>query len=874
MLRMLLFVFSILRITQVSAQGIDGTIIDNKGKAVPFANMYVPALKTGTTSNIEGKYSIDLPPGKHDILFQYLGYETVTKEVEILDYRMELNVVLTERRYALPELKVLSSGEDPAYYIMRHAISMAPYYSDQVSEYQCQVYLKGTGVFTHIPRLLKKQMEKEGLEKNKPFVMETISDIAFKLPDETKQKVVAMRSSGDDNNTSPMYMITSSLYKARDYEMISPVDRAALSVYAFELQSTFEDQERTIHKIKVRPKRKGQDLFEGTIFIADQFWNIHSADLSINIPMGKVRMKQLYGRVAENTWMPVSLDFDIQFKGLGLALTYTYVATISDYKVMLNPNIDHSILENALQSERMEQQVLSTNFDNERPDTLKIKQQKKLAILLEKEALTNREAIKLQKLMQKEVQLDAPPEPLELKSAVIVSDKNINNDSTYWAKLRPIPLLEAEQTSFAGKDSLLRVSSTPEYKDSVYHERRHFKVKHLALGKTYNYSADSVKTFRTFYFPGLVYLWGISYNTVDGLRLDYPFKFHYSDTTGKALDIEPFLGYAFSRQVLEAQLKMNFRWDGISQSKVGFDVGKKAVDFNEETGMPALMNSDYTLFYKQNFKKFFSKTFINLHYQTEITNGLRLHFSTEFASRSPLQNTSFFTFIDWERDFTANVPTNTHVQDWHLEASKKYSVEVGMQFTPRHRYSIQNNVKSHIPSKYPTFSLLYKGAFGGDSHGFARYDYLEGGITQQFKMGLLNVLSYEIKTGGFSNNSRTYFTDFKHFNTYRPGLMLSPENNMFRLIPFYEASVNTWFSEAHVNYSTQRLLIKRLPFLGNSLISENLIAHYLYTPDFKNYYEFGYGIRDILLFFNLEVNASFQGSKYLMTGFKLGFNIN
>ena len=39
-------------------------------------------------------------------------------------------------------------------------------------------------------------MKKGGIKENQPFVMETVSQIDFELPDRLKQKVLAMRSSG------------------------------------------------------------------------------------------------------------------------------------------------------------------------------------------------------------------------------------------------------------------------------------------------------------------------------------------------------------------------------------------------------------------------------------------------------------------------------------------------------------------------------------------------------------------------------------------------------------------------------------------------------------------------------------------------------
>jgi hypothetical protein len=52
-------------------------------------------------------------------------------------------VTLPEQVYQIPVVNISASGEDPAYPIMRWAISLAPYYLNQVKYYKANVYLKG-----------------------------------------------------------------------------------------------------------------------------------------------------------------------------------------------------------------------------------------------------------------------------------------------------------------------------------------------------------------------------------------------------------------------------------------------------------------------------------------------------------------------------------------------------------------------------------------------------------------------------------------------------------------------------------------------------------------------------------------------------------
>ncbi|MBU2995229.1 carboxypeptidase-like regulatory domain-containing protein [Cellulophaga baltica] len=76
-----LLVLSLLFSSIIFAQsGVSGTLFDSEANDVlPFANIFVKGSTKGTTSDFDGKYSIELEPGTYTLIFSYLGYES--KEV-------------------------------------------------------------------------------------------------------------------------------------------------------------------------------------------------------------------------------------------------------------------------------------------------------------------------------------------------------------------------------------------------------------------------------------------------------------------------------------------------------------------------------------------------------------------------------------------------------------------------------------------------------------------------------------------------------------------------------------------------------------------------------------------------------------------------
>ncbi len=64
---------------------IRGTVTDiNTGETIWGANVVVPDLKTGVTTNEYGFYSLTLPEGGHQIVISYLGYTTISRDLEII----------------------------------------------------------------------------------------------------------------------------------------------------------------------------------------------------------------------------------------------------------------------------------------------------------------------------------------------------------------------------------------------------------------------------------------------------------------------------------------------------------------------------------------------------------------------------------------------------------------------------------------------------------------------------------------------------------------------------------------------------------------------------------------------------------------------
>jgi hypothetical protein len=91
---------------------ISGTIRDkSNGEALFGATIYVNELKTGTSSDVYGNYSITMLEGKYTLVFSYIGF--VKEHIECdLTLNTRLNIELNPKQETLEEVEITSEKSD------------------------------------------------------------------------------------------------------------------------------------------------------------------------------------------------------------------------------------------------------------------------------------------------------------------------------------------------------------------------------------------------------------------------------------------------------------------------------------------------------------------------------------------------------------------------------------------------------------------------------------------------------------------------------------------------------------------------------------------------------------------------------------------
>ena len=856
------------------SQVIKGVVTDVNHQPLQNVNIYQPGSNNGTISNVDGAFSLALKKDNNQIFIQCVGFKAQELKLDFKHLQHDLNLVMEEEVIVLPEFKVLGTGEDPAYYVMRKVIAMAPYYSNQLSKYDCKVYIKGTYTLEKVPWLFRSTVEEDGVKIGRAYVTESINKVHFELPNKITQQVVAIRSSEGDEQTSPMGMVINNLYNSDEYGVASPLGPKAFSSYKFKLIGTFKERGLVINKIRVIPRNNGKGFFNGSLYIFENLWSLHSADLKMKLPMMKVKMKQMYGFVEDGVWMPKNFNFKIDGGAMGFKGNATYTASISEYNVTSNPNIDHTLLARINGDVKTINKSLAANVAVKKPMNNKpaSKTQKKINKLMEKDELTNSDMRRLNRLIKKETKRSEPIKPLEIKDNIKMAKVCIKNDSTFWASSRPIKLTKDEMVSFVSKDSIQKVIHTPEYKDSIRDSQRKFKFGDIISGRTYEYKKDSSRYSSKFTTPGLLEFANLSFNTVEGFNMDFPFRYSLRDTMGKSFSFSTKFNYAEAREALTFKSHLFYEFDGIKRSSVFMGGGIFTDDYKGDDKESRMENMMYTLWAQKNFMKFYEKREAYVGYSTEIVNGLSVTANLYYARRLPLSNNSSYKFIDVkDRDYTLNVPVNDNIADWQYGESENHSFGVRLEYTPRQYYRIRNNRKQYLHRESPTFTLSYDKAvtvFGGD----ADYDYLKFGVNQSVGLGFSNTLDYDVRAGKFLSSDRLYAQDMKFFRSFDESISLSSDITKFRSLGYYQAVSSDYFVEGHVKYSMSKFLLKRLPLIGNAMmLQESLFVNYLHTESLNHYFEVGYGLNNIFLLLDTEIVAGFKEGEMDYLGLK--FNI-
>ena len=798
-----------------------GTVTDTDGEPLAFASVYMAGTSRGTTTNVEGTYSLPLQPGTYDIVYQYVGYASEKRRVTIGTQPVVIDVTLAAESIALSTFEINADGEDPAYAIIRAAVARRDYHRDRVGTYAADVYIKGQVQLKDVPETFLGQ-ELGDLDGNIDstrqgivYLSESVSRLYVRPPGDVKEVMKSSKVSGNEGGFSfnSATSMNYSLYQETvDFQrkILSPLADNTFQYYRFRLVgTTYNEAGKLVNKIELLPKRDEDPVFYGFLYIVEDDWNIDRIDVFLKgsamrvTAIDTLRIRQLYVPGPE-AGMHLLLSQNYQFNGKVLFLKGAgeFAAVYSDYE--LDPVLPEGF------------------FDKE----------------------------------------------------IFRVETGANERSAgYWDTLRPLPLTTEEAVDYRRKDSIALVRGTESYRDSTDRIANRFSPMDVLTGYTYRNSHDRWSI--AYGSPVST----VQFNTVQGynaaLQLTYRKELDEKET--RRLTVVPTLNYGFSDRQLRASLAATYRANRIQYTTYRLRGGRVAAAFHPAAISPTLA-TQYALFNTRNFLKLYDRTFFGAGFQHFLRPGWRLYLNADWERRAALFNTSDSKlFGPQRRAYTDNDPLNDGETGFRTHAGIRGRLTLVYQ--PGQQYISYPDRRFLPGSPWPRLLLRLTSGIGTDE---VYEDWSSWSVALRkadLPLGLLGNISFVASYGGFFRAPPPdQFMDYRHFTGNQTAIYNPTDDRLrrFQLLEYYALSTTDNWAEVHVEHNFNGYVLDKLPLLRKLNYSLVVAGRYARSGT-TDYQELSVGLDNvgfgIFRLLRVDYVTSFQEGRRVGDGFRLGIKL-
>jgi len=779
-----------LLITTIVQSQITGIVKDTSGQPLPYVNIFIENTYKGTTSNEDGYFELNISKtGNHTVVFQFLGYKTLQKKLEISQFPHAIDVVLEEENINLNEV-VIDAKENPANQIIKAAIAKRQLHLEKLNAYTADFYSKGIIRIVDAPENFMGQDVGDfggALDSTRTgilYLSETMSKIKYLKP-ELFESVTASKVSGNSTGISfnSAMDVDFNLYNNTvniNNDIISPIADYAFNYYKYKLEGEFYDDEgHLIHKINIIPKRENDRVFSGSIYIVEDTWALYGIDIQVKgsqiqvLAADTIRIRQnLTYDKSEDQWLVRAQTIDFDYSFLGFKGDGSFVANYTNY--ILDPE--------------------STDRNN--------------------------------------------------KNEILVFEKDANKKEVeFWDNKRPVPLTTEELKDYIRRDSLETLRSSKTYLDSIDTENNKFKIINLLTGYSFKNSFKK----RSFRISGP--LEGVHFNTVQGynVSLDANFTKRYNNYKN-FVSIDGDLNYSVETKRLRGTLGGRYKFNAINNATAWANFGAKTQQFNRSNPISNLHNDISSLFFENNFMKIYDKQFAEIGYAQELFNGLRFSSQIAYENRKVLFNTSDEVINPQDNiEYTSNNPLAPN--DFGSAPFTNHDLillDLGIGIRFGEKYMSYPDLKFNISnSDYPQLYFNYSKGFSASVSDY-NFDHFNVRLRQNINLKTTGILKYNLSTGTFFENKDLAFTDYKHFNgnlthVNTKGNYLSSFKNM----GYYDFSTSNNYFEYHLEHDFKGYILGKIPWVNTLNLNLVIGAHGIGIKNESPYKEFNIGMGNI-----------------------------
>ena len=382
-------------------------------------------------------------------------------------------------------------------------------------------------------------------------------------------------------------------------------------------------------------------------------------------------------------------------------------------------------------------------------------------------------------------------------------------DSSFWQANRLEPLTEKEIRFIHYKDSVYQATHTKIYLDSLDAVTNKITWQKI-LFKGQNFNNHEKR--RTWNLPALYTLYQPF--SFGGTRLQAFAGYAKTFASRKNIYINGDLSYGFNNKDLNGSLRINRLYNP-------FNRGYYYVSL--EKSFEAIFNSDAWINMIKRSNVYLHQA-VGLGHSIELTNGLYLFSNVDLALRRSVSGYKTNAKID---SLFSDVLDNN--QAVAFPSYNAFYGKLRLEYTPGQKYIREPKEKVIVGSVWPTFYVQWRKGIPGIIKSKIDFDYLEFGIRQSIKLGIMGTSSYTLKSGSFIQKKDLRLVDYKFQRRGDPFLFLNP-NEAFQSLDSTFATFKRFY-EGHYIHEFNGALLNKIPFFKKIGLREIAGAGFLIAKE-------------------------------------------
>ncbi|HTL81240.1 MAG TPA: DUF5686 family protein [Bacteroidia bacterium] len=273
-------------------------------EVMPFVNVVVKGGTTGTTTDLDGTFTLTIDGKVDSIMAVYVGFKNSVVAVKQGQSQV-VNIPMTPNSIERDEVVILP-GENPAVTILKQVWAHeSTNDKEKLESYQYEVYNKLEFDLNNIsPEFQKSKVMKpvkfifDNIDTTNPsekphlplFFSESVSDFYYrKNPRSTKEVIKGSKVSGLEDKSVAQF--TGDMYQnVNIYDndilvfgksFVSPISHAGQASYRYYLVDSMTIDGHWCHQIQFKPKRKQELTFYGNMWITDTSFAVKRIEMNI-----------------------------------------------------------------------------------------------------------------------------------------------------------------------------------------------------------------------------------------------------------------------------------------------------------------------------------------------------------------------------------------------------------------------------------------------------------------------------------------------------------------------------------------------------------------------------------------------------------------